>query len=231
MATTFQPIHCGLKAEDLELGKDYAIVSMDMIHDFMDIDEEEFFDGFDVNDTQTIDQLCGIDSLELIRSKRIYKNHRQILQSEIEKRNVDSYQFSETPYVSNAQFYLPKQPIQLTAAHTFGLGVVQILQGRYKGEFFLYNYMRMNDSDMIEEDEYDENMMLRMYFQYTNPFAYFDTSVADLIEKRWDLASILIVNHKQYMREYFEAVAAYHRAKEMGSVPIDLMRLIRGMKL
>ena len=36
MATTFQPIHCGLKAEDLELGKDYAIVSMDTIHDFMD---------------------------------------------------------------------------------------------------------------------------------------------------------------------------------------------------
>lgn len=129
-----------------------------------------------------------------------------MLKAELEKRGFGNYKIHETRFVPDSIFYLPKQPIDLIAAHTFGLGVVRILRGKYKGENMLYNYVKMDAPDLVEEDAHDEQMMLRMYFQYTNPFAQFDKYVADMIENRWNLASTLIINHKQYMRDYVQAM-------------------------
>ncbi|MHC8515884.1 hypothetical protein [Sporosarcina sp. ITBMC105] len=232
---SFQPIHFSVQAEGMELGKDYAIVSMEHINDpilgWELGSKKAFLEGLDVNDTKAYDHICGIDSLQLLESEKVYTDHQQFLKAELVKRGYGHIQIHKTSYISNATFYYPKQPIQLAAAHTFGLGVVQILRGKFKGAYMLYNYQRMNAEDLVEEDDYDEQMILHLYFQFTNPSSYFDKQVVNLLERNWDLAQILIINHKEYMRDYFHAVAAYHRAKEQGSVPIDLMRVIRGMRV
>ncbi|MDN4608209.1 hypothetical protein [Sporosarcina highlanderae] len=234
MANNFQPLHCVVESENLELGKDFVVVSMHcMSNDSLDWDEdleEDYSDGQDFDELELVDKKCGIDSLEYFRSKKIKNGHKQLLKVELEKLGFEYY-IHETPFIPNSTFYLPRQPIDLNAAYTFGLGVVQILRGKYKGEFMLYNYEKYDAADLVEEDKHDEQMRLRIYFQYKNPFAYFDKYVYELIDNNVYLADILIVKRKQYMLDFFLTVAAYHREKEEGSIHIDTARMIRGMKL
>ncbi|WP_262176578.1 hypothetical protein [Saccharococcus sp. Marseille-Q5394] len=234
MAAAFQPIHGVINSKDLELGVDYTIVSMHcMSFDTLDWNEDledDYSDEQDFDELEVVDKKCGINSLNFFRSKKINNAHRQLLMEELGKLGCEYY-IHETPFIPNSNFYLPKQPIELIAAYTFGLGVVQILKGKYKGEYMLYNYEKMDASDLVEEDKHNEQMRLRLYFQYKSPFAFYDKYVNELIRNNWYLASILIVKHKQYMRDFFLTVAAYHREKEEGSIHLDTARMIRGMKL
>ncbi|MCZ8537910.1 hypothetical protein M9R32_12010 [Paenisporosarcina quisquiliarum] len=186
-----------IDAEQLIHGFDYAIVSMAALDDDFEI--------------YSVDEWYNIDSLTYFETDRLKNNHYQTFLELLKGLNYHiGMGITPTPHVGNATFYLPQVRIDLSAALTFGLGVVEILRGEYAGQFMLYNFMKMNQEDLIETDALDEILRLKLYFQYTNPFDYYDKGVDFLIRNKWGYTIVLVLNKREQVKARFEEISNYH---------------------
>lgn len=183
-----------IEAGKLTIEVDYEIVSFIVI---------EWEDSWDF---PSIDEGYKMDSLAFFQKENITKNHKAKLEQIIIEQQDHPPNIGSTPHIDNPTFYLLNEDINLTEAMTFGLGVVQMLRGEYAGRYMLYNYRKVNDPDYVEEDISDEMIMLKLYFQYTVPFPYYDKGVHHLIENQWDYAWHLINNNHDYVREQFRMI-------------------------
>ncbi|MFJ5770791.1 hypothetical protein [Psychrobacillus sp. NPDC093180] len=181
-----------INAEGLKVGLDYEIVS------YLTMDDDlEFF---------SIDEWYKIDSLNYFQIARIKENHFQEMKKLL--RDLEPYplDISPTPDVENPTFYLLKDKINVSVAILFGLGVVQILRGQYKGQFMLYNSTKMNESDLITEDTFDEMLKLKLYFQYISPIGYHDQGIEYLLNNNWNNAKFLFYSRPDEVRKKFKEI-------------------------
>lgn len=185
-------------AEQLIHGFDYAIVSIIVLDDDFE--------------TYSVDEWYNMDSLAYFETERLKKNHYQAFLESWKGSRSGNVGMGITPtqYIRNATFYLPKVRIDLSAAITFSLGVVEILRGEYAGQFMLYYSMKMNEEDLVEADALDEILMLKLYFQYTNPFDYYDKGVDFLIKNKWGYTEHLIMNKREEVKARFKEISEYH---------------------
>ena len=197
-----------VKNPNSKLGVDFEIVPLLVMTDDFDF--------------CTVDKFYGVNLKEMLKEyfvkeieERLLKHPRSKMVHDLSTTRL-SYGEDDTVI-----FYKMKGgDVDFHLATALGMGVVRMLSGKYAGEYFLYNAMKVDD----EFRELNELLMLKIYVQIKYADECDDKGLERLMYEDEDSLRVMVITTESDYEEIYETFERIYASKKGGNNVVQFKR-------